>query len=143
MRIHEPTILHDIMPAPIGTSAPDANVPDRRSVEMYLYEQTLEPWCRKESAGREQEVARISKHVEISLNSLIDRQNNQLAEYLNRQIEGKTVQGLDGLISQAEEHLDKLNNRLESRRTELSLERHCAISDINHLGRAWILPHPD
>ena len=65
-----------------------------------------------------------------------------MGEYLSRQIEGQTVQGLDGIISQAEEHLDKLTNRLDSRRTELSLERHCAISDINHLGRAWVVPHP-
>ncbi len=142
MQIHEPTILHDIMPAPLGTVAPFLSVPDRQSAEMYLYEKALDPWCQKESAAREQEVARVSKHVEISLNSLIDRQQNQLGEFLSRQIEGQTVQGLDGIISQAEEHLDKLTNRLDSRRAELSLERHCAISDINHLGRAWAVPHP-
>ena len=142
MQIHEPTILHDIMPAPPATAAPVLSVPDRQSAEMYLYEKALDPWCQKESAAREKEVARVSKHVEISLNSLIDRQQNQLGEYLSRQIEGQTVQGLDGIISQAEEHLDKLTNRLDSRRTELSLERHCAISDINHLGRAWVVPHP-
>ncbi len=77
------------------------------------------------------------------LSVLIDRQQNQLGEYLSRQIEGQTVQGLDGLISQAEEHLDKLINRLDSLQAELSLERHCAISDINHLGRAWVVPHPE
>jgi hypothetical protein len=81
--------------------------------------------------------------VEISLNSLIDRQNNQLGEFLNRQIEGQTVTGLDGIISQAKQHLDDLNNRLESRRRELELERHCAVADISHLGRAWIVPHPE
>ena len=31
---------------------------------------------------------------------------------LNRQVEGQTVPGLDGLIAQAEQHLDELNNRL-------------------------------
>jgi hypothetical protein len=143
MQIHEPTILHDITPAPLGTKAPVLSIPDRQSAEMYLYEKTLEPWCQRESEAREKEVSRVSKHVEISLNSLIDRQQNQLGEFLSRQIEGQTVPGLDGIISQAEEHLEKLTNRLESRRAELSLERHCAISDINHLGRAWIVPHPD
>lgn len=141
-QIHEPTILHDIMPAPPATAAPALSVADRQSAEMYLYEKALEPWCLKESEAHEKEVARVSKHVEISLNSLIDRQQNQLGEFLSRQIEGQTVQGLDGIISQAEEHLDKLTNRLDSRRTELSLERHCAISDINTLGRAWVVPHP-
>lgn len=143
MQIHEPTILHDIMPAPPGTTAPLLSIPDRQAAEMYLYEKSLEPWCQRESEAREKEVARVSKHVEISLNSLIDRQQNQLGEFLSRQIEGQTVQGLDGIISQAEEHLDKLTNRLDSRRSELSLERHCAISDINHLGRAWVVPHPE
>jgi len=88
-------------------------------------------------------VQRVGRHVEISLNALIDRQQNQLGEYLNRQIEGRTVPGLDGLIAQAEQHLDELNNRLEGRRRELELERHCAVADIKHLGRAWVLPHPE
>ncbi|MFO0915272.1 MAG: SNF2-related protein [Pirellulales bacterium] len=143
MRTHEPTLLHDIIPTPIGTPAPGHVVPDRSQVELFLYQKALEPWVLKESAAREHEVARIAKHVEISLNSLIDRQNNQLGEFLNRQIQGQTVIGLDGIISQAEQHLDDLNNRLESRRRELELERHCAVADINHLGRAWIVPHPE
>jgi hypothetical protein len=50
---------------------------------------------------------------------------------------------LDGIISQAEQHLDELNNRLESRRSELELERHCSIADITHVGRAWVVPHPE
>ena len=143
MVVHEPTLLHDIIPAPAGTTAPDRSIPDRGQIELFLYQRALEPWVQKESAAREHEVARIAKHVEISLNSLIDRQNNQLGEYLNRQIEGQTVPGLDGIISQAEQHLDDLNNRLESRRRELQLERHCAVADITHLGRAWIIPHPE
>lgn len=143
MRLHEPTLLHDITPAPPGTPAPASTVPDRSVVEVYLYEKALEPWLAKESAAREHEVALINKHVEISLNALIDRQNNQLGDFLNRQIEGQTVPGLDGLISLAEQHLDELNNRLESRRRELELERHCMVADITHLGRAWIVPHPE
>ena len=143
MRVHEPTILHDINPSPPGTPAPPLAVPDRQKVEMFLYQQALEPWCQKESAAREHEVARIARHVETSLNDLINRQNLQLADYENRRIEGQTVAGLDGIISQADQHLDELNNRLESRRKELELERHCAIADITHLGRAWVVPHPD
>jgi superfamily II DNA or RNA helicase len=143
MKVHEPTLLHDIIPAPKGTRAHGDTIPDRSQVELYLYTKVLEPWVRKEAVIRENEVARIAKHVEISLNSLIDRQNHQLGEFLNRQIEGQTVTGLDGIISQAEQHLDDLNNRLESRRRELELERHCAIADIGHLGRAWVVPHPD
>ncbi len=38
---------------------------------------------------------------------------------------------------------DELTNRLEKRRLELEKERHCSISEIRHLGRAWVLPHPE
>jgi len=143
MLVHEPTILHAITPSPPGTPAPDVPVADRSQVELFLYQKALEPWVQREAAAREQEVAKIARHVNISLDSLIDRQQIQLGEFLNRKIEGQTVPGLDGIISQAEQHLDELNNRQENRRKELELERHCAIADIAHLGRAWVVPHPE
>ncbi|MFN0053856.1 MAG: helicase-related protein, partial [Planctomycetales bacterium] len=143
MSIHEPTILHDISPAPVGTSPPEVEVTDRPKVEQFLYERALQPWIASAAAEREREIARVARHVEISLNALIHRQNEQLGEYLNRQIEGQTVPGLDGLIAQAEQHLDQLNNRLESRLRELELERHSTVSEITHLGRAWVVPHPE
>ncbi|MEX0937357.1 MAG: helicase-related protein [Pirellulales bacterium] len=145
MKLHEPTVLLDIAPAPAGTPGPHAGVslPDRQCVEQFLYERALQPWGERVSAERLDEVQRVRRHVEISLNSLIDRGQHQCAEFLNRKVEGQTVQGLDGLIAQAEQHLDELNNRLESRRRELELERHSAVSDIAHLGRAWVVPHPE
>ncbi len=145
MKLHEPTVLLDIAPAPAGTlgPSPTMTLPDRRRVEEFLYENALAPWRERVSIERLEEVDRIRRHVEISLNALIDRAQIQQAEFLSRQIEGQTVQGLDGLIAQAEHHLDELNNRLESRKRELEFERHCAISDITHLGRAWVAPHPE
>jgi hypothetical protein len=143
MSLHEPTIFHDITPAPIGASGADRPIPARPEVEQFLYTQSLQPWISQAAAERELEIARIARHVEISLNALIDRQNVQMANLVNRQIEGQTVPGLDGLIAQAEEHLDVLNARRETRQRELDLERHCAVSDITHIGRAWVLPHPE
>lgn len=145
MRLHEPTILLDIAPAPHDTAVPadDLALPDRQVAERFLYEHTLQPWLQRETTSRNTEVERIASHVEISLNALIDRQNRQLAELCNRQVEGQTVPGLDGLIAQAEGHLDELNSRLEGRRRELDLERHCTIADMAHLGRAWVFPHPE
>ncbi len=144
MRIHEPTILHEITPAPVGTLGPaSVAIPDRSRVEQFLYEKSLEPWIATAAQDRSAEVARVARHVEISLNALIHGQQLQLGEFLNRQVAGQTTQGLDGIIAQAEQHLDELNNRLENRKRELELERHCTISDITHLGRAWVLPHPE
>jgi superfamily II DNA or RNA helicase len=157
MALHEPTILHDITPAPAGAQptfslAPsgdtpgvkgDRSLPDRRTVEQFLYERALKPWAALASASRVHEVERVRRHVDISLNALIDRQQLQLGEFLNRQVAGQTVPGLDGLIAQAEQHLDELNTRREVRLRELELERHCSIADITHIGRAEVLPHPE
>ena len=144
MTLHEPTILHDISPAPAGTKPVTGLAsPDRQKVELFLYERALKPWAVAASGSRVKEVERIERHVEISLNALIDRQQVQLAEYLNRQVVGQTVAGLDGLIAQAEQHLDELNTRRDVRQRELELERHCTIADITHIGRALILPHPE
>jgi len=145
MTVRESTVLHDITPAPDGSAAPgdEFTVPHRQAVEQFLYGRTLQPWVTTASADRLDEVDRVKQHVEISLNALIHRGNLQLADLCNRRVEGETVAGLEGLIAQAEQHLDDLNNRLETRRREVELERHCAVADIKHLGRAWIVPHPD
>jgi hypothetical protein len=121
----------------------EPSLPDRHAVERFLYERALKPWAARSSEVRIHEVERVQRHVEISLNALIDRQQVQLGEFLNRQIAGQTVAGLDGLIAQAEQHLDELNTRREVRQRELELERHCSIADITHIGRAQVLPHPE
>lgn len=112
-------------------------------MEQFLYERALKPWADRASTTRVKEVERVGRHVDISLNALIDRQQMQLGEFLNRQIAGQTVAGLDGLIAQAEQHLDELNTRRDTRLRELELERHCSIADIAHIGRAEVLPHPE
>lgn len=145
MSIRQPTIFIDgLVPAPRGTAVPDdTSFPDRNRVEQFLLESALQPFLKGVAQEREHQNALICRHVEISLNTLIDRQQHQLGDFLNRQIDGRTVAGLDGLIAQAEGSLDRLNERLETRRRELEMERHCTIAEIIHLGRAWVLPHPD
>jgi hypothetical protein len=39
--------------------------------------------------------------------------------------------------------VDELNDRLERRREELRQERQCMIGDIQRIGGAWALPHPE
>jgi len=154
MSLRQPTMFLDIVPAPrppakgpqpSSITLPPEGVPhpDRLLVEGYLLQHGLQPWLAETVAQRHNEVERVTRHVEISLNALIDRQQHQLGAYLNRQIEGQTTAGLDGLIAQAEQHLDNLNNRLETRRKQLAMERQATIADITHLGRAAVIPHPD
>lgn len=144
MAIKQPTLLLDISPAPKGTKTPeDDHLPDRGAVERTLVEMALKPFLDEVAAQRAKEVDTISRHMEISLGELIHRQNLQLAELVGRQQSGVTIPGLEGNITLAEAHLDELNNRLENRRAELRNEKHCTIGDIQHLGRAWVLPHPE
>jgi superfamily II DNA or RNA helicase len=144
MSVRQPTLLLDISPAPKGTPVPDdSSLPDRGAVEHALVESALKPFLAEVTAQREREVNTISRHMEISLGELIHRQNLQLAELVGRQQEGLTVPGLDGNIALSESHLDELNNRLENRRAELCNEKQCTIGDIQHLGRAWVLLHPE
>ncbi len=143
--LRAPTVFLDVSPAPIRTAVPECDdaVYDRNASESFLLEARLQPWLRETVDDRHKQLGVVARHVDISLNALIDRQQRQLADYLNRQVAGQTVTGLDGLIAQAEQHLDDLNNRLDSRRREIDLERHCTIADLTLLGRAWVLPHPD
>jgi superfamily II DNA or RNA helicase len=146
MSLRQPTLFHEITPVPAEGPAPSIDgiaLPDKFLSEKYLFEIALQPWLQEESIQRATEIEKVRKHVEISLNALIDKAQIQFGELENRRIEGKHTPGLEGIIAQAEEHLDRLNNRLESRLEELSKERHCIIDDIQHLGRAIILPHPE
>jgi superfamily II DNA or RNA helicase len=145
MTVRQPTLLLDVIAAPPTAHADVAerSVPDQALAEQVLYEEALEGWLQQIVAERTKEVTRVAEHVRISLDALIDRQSLQFAELHNRQIEGQTVAGLDGLIAQAEQHLDELNNRRDRRLRELEMERHCTVGDLTHLGRAWVLPHPE
>jgi hypothetical protein len=144
LTVRQPTYLLDLAPAPSGTPAPeDATLPDRGGVEHALIEQALSPYLREIAAGRTRELSVVAHHLEISLGELIHRANFALAELVNRRIEGANVQGLEGNIAQAEAHLDDLNARLEGRRAELAMEQQLLIGDMERLGRAWVLPHPE
>ena len=141
--IRQPTYLADLALAPIRTTiASHGRLSDRAGVEQALVEKALNPFLEEIAVERAREVETISQHLEISLGELIHRANMSLAELANRRIEGENVPGLEGNITQAEAHLDDLNNRLEGRRAELAMERHLAIGDIEHIGCAWVLPHP-
>ncbi len=144
-QLRAPTVFLDISPAATNTAVPDCDIAvyDRNASESFLVETRFQQWLKETVDERHKQLDMVARHVSISLNALIDRQQRQLADYLNRQVAGQTVTGLDGLIAQAEQHLDDLNNRLDSRRREIELERHCAIADVTLLGRAWVLPHPD
>jgi superfamily II DNA or RNA helicase len=144
MAVRQPTLLLDVVPAPTGTRPPDgAGLPGREQAEYALIVQALQPFLDEVSAQRAQEIDTITRHMEISLNELIHRQNLRMGELLESQQAGDTNPLLAANLKTTEDRLDELNGRLERRRHELQQERHCTIADIHHHGRAWVLPHPE
>ena len=144
LTIRQPTVFLDLIPAARGTTAPTIEgLPDRQGVELALVNSALDPFLTHVTKDRAKENRVVSKHMEISLGELIHRQNLQLAELVSKQEAGDPTPGLAGNIALAEQHLDELNRRLEVRRSQLEMERHCTIGDIVHMGRAWVLPHPE
>ncbi|MGA2363411.1 MAG: DUF3883 domain-containing protein [Candidatus Aminicenantales bacterium] len=142
--IRQPTIFLDLIPGPIGTAAPDkSGLPGRNQIESVLIREALTPMLEEVRNQREREVKTISEHMEISLYTLIDKVQCQFAELHTLKESGSTDMGLDGRLKIAEDRLDELNIRLERRRAELQMERQCAIGNIQHLGTAWVLPHPE
>lgn len=144
MSIRQPTIFLDLALASPGTTVPDDSVlPSRDRVEQVLVEQALQPFLNAITVQRAREIETISKHMEISLNELIHRQNLRMGELLESQRTGDPSPLLAANIKTTEDRLDELNGRLERRRDELQQERRCTITDIHHHGRAWALPHPE
>jgi hypothetical protein len=113
---------------------------DRGQVEEFLLEQGLQPFLQDVQKQRQKELDTIARHVEMSLLTLIDRQQRQAAELLQRQEQGEDV---NLALSEAERRLDELNARLERRRQEIQQERQLAIADLVHIGSALVLPHPE
>jgi hypothetical protein len=144
MAIRQPTIFLDLSLAPPGTLAIDGStLPERDQVEQTLFDEALQPFLAEVQQQREKEIDTISRHLEISLATIIDRVQIQFVELLEQKESGSTESGLDGRLKQVEDRLFELNARLESRQDELQQERNCTVADIKHHGRAWVLPHPE
>ncbi len=144
LTIRQPTIFAALQPAPPGTLLPgDENLPGKAELEAALLTQALTPFLEEITQQRTGEIETIARHLQISLNASIDRVQLQFAELLAQKDVGSREAGLEGRLKQTEDRLDELNGRLEQRTSELEQERHCTIADVQHLGRAWVLPHPD
>ena len=144
MSVKQPTVLLDLAVAPQSAHAPASDtLPDRAAAEQFLIQTALNPMLAEVTTQRARETQTITRHLEISLNELINRQQVRLGELSEMQERGDTSQPLAANIKQTEDRIDELNARLEHRRAELERERECMIGDIQHVARAWVLPHPE
>jgi len=143
MELRQPTYVLDLVPAGQGVAVPDHQVLDDGAAERFLVTEALQPFLQEIRSQRMKEIETISRHMEISLNELINRQNLRMADLYEQQAAGDTSSPVAANIKTTEDRLDELNGRLERRRSELQQERHCTISDIRRVGAAWLLPHPE
>jgi hypothetical protein len=142
--VKQPTIFLDLDLAPKGVSIPeDGPILSIETIEKTLVEQALTPLLMKVSEERQRETNTIAEHLEISLRELIHRQNLRLMDIVQQKERGDSTPLLAANLKQTEDRIDELNERLERRGNELQQERQCTIGDIQHIGRAWVLPHPE
>lgn len=142
--IRQPTLFLDLIPAPEKTGPPaNSQPPNVQQAEQWLVQERLNEFLAEVQGERKKEIETVSRHMEISLKELIDRQNLRLAELLIREQQGDDDPMLAAHIKRETDRLDELEARRDRRRTELQQERHCTIAHIRHVGRAWVLPHPD
>jgi hypothetical protein len=145
MTVRQPTIFLDLAIAPKGAASPQSiTLPDRSLREQQLVEDALQPFLADTAAQRARETRTIRDHLEISLNELIHRQNMTLGKLHEDMAQFAEIPNwLMGSIKQTEDRIDELNGRLERRRAELAQEEQCSIGEVQHIGSAWVLPHPD
>jgi len=145
LAVREPTIFLDLVTAPKGTAVPAGEgLPSEREREQALVEKSLNPLLAEVAAERRKETDTIRKHIETSLNELIHRQQLTFASLMEQKpAEGPTPPWLAASLKQCEDRLDELNARLERRLAEIERERECTIGGIQHIGSAWVLPHPE
>ena len=81
MTVRQPTLFLDLIPAPTGTTVPEDNgMPQGAAVEQFLIENALNPFLTEIVAERTREVEVITKHIDISLNAIINRVQLQFAD---------------------------------------------------------------
>ncbi len=144
IRVKQPTVFLDIIPAEKQSDFKEPFTPPAQNdLEQHLVNSALNEYLQEVQAERLKETQVIEKHLNLSLNELIDKQNRKLAEYIEQQQSGSDNPYLASNIKQTENRILELTNRLENRLKDLARERQCTISATQHLGSAWVLPHPE
>lgn len=141
LSVRQPTLFLDIQPAPDGTTAPPLDgLPDMNHLEQFLAESELHRLLDEVAEERRQQTGIIQRHMQVSMETLINRVQIQ---YNDLSMEPKRDTGLLGRMKIMEDRLYELNNRFEKRTAELERERECSIGSLRHVGRAWVLSHPE
>ena len=95
LTLRQPTIFLDLVPTPGEVQPPDLSCyatrsPAEKEIEQALVESALQPLLAEVSAERQREVETIARHLELSLNTIIDRVQVQFGELMEAKERGST-----------------------------------------------------
>ena len=142
LSVRQPTVFLDLVAEQGSGEVPDDDtLPQQSKVRTALIEQALNPLLSEVTNERNNETEAVRRHLQVSLDELINRENLKFADLHTRVGAGET--NLHPVLKRSEERLEELNYRREARLDEMIKESHCSIANIQHHGRAWVLPHPD
>ncbi|MBP6738382.1 MAG: DUF3883 domain-containing protein [Leptospiraceae bacterium] len=149
IELKQPTIFLEIQPGTWETEQKrnliekETLLPKVEDLKKYLLSNGLNEFQSLIETERRKEIFTVERHVDISLSELINRQNLRLGELTEKKEAGDNSPQLLGHIAQTENRIHELDNRKEIRFKELAREKEISISSIQHLGSAWVVPHPD
>lgn len=83
MELKQPTYLLDLVAAPVETPVPNNVALDDSLAEGFLVSEALQPFLADIVKERTKEIETISRHMEISLNELINRQQLRMLISMN------------------------------------------------------------
>ncbi len=141
--LRQPTLFLDIIPVEEQVSIPSVSLPERHELEEFLVTTALHSYLEEIQQERLRETQVVEKHLKLSLEEVLRKQNMKLGEMLDTLNSGDEAPNLHANIKLAENRILELNHRLDTRLKELAKERQCTIANTQHLGVAWVLPHPE
>ena len=140
----EPTLqdlnaLGDLQPAPIADPLP--GIASEPEAGAWLHKNALEPFLDEIRKEHLEEIERIAKHVELSLTTLLTREDDKIGRFAEEKDRG--LEGAAGNLAQAEDRHSELLARRERRREELARQRALTLQSVERLTSVLVLPHPE
>ena len=138
-RLREPDILGNLSPAVAPDGLPTvATLPEAAA---WLHEQALTPFIEEVRAERLPEVERIAAHVEVALDEVLFRIDQEVGR---ADVEVRNeITGAEGRLAQAVARQDEALARRERRQRELTRQRALTLQGVERLASVLILPHPE
>ena len=137
--LREPEILGNLTPTVALEGLP--TVASLSEPTDWLNEHALTPFIEEVRAERVAEVDRIADHVEMSLEEVLNRFDQEIGR-ASEEME-KQVTGAEGRLAQAEARHDEAMARRERRRRELTQQRALTLQGVERLASVLVLPHPE